>query len=204
MKPSDAVSCATFPCSDVRTDVHLVPALEIDPAGIKIIMISEAPPSDPAAYFYAPGDPFYLKTTMQAFGDAGVGVRTMQDITALGIYLTTAIKCAKTRYAIAPETMRNCSSLLEKEISLFPNASVFLLMGDTAVRTMNYMAVRQWGTRVIPAGSTYKIRTQKFYHGGRRFFPSYVQTGGNYLIEKRKREMIAEDLKEALRVIRAI
>jgi len=35
----------------------------------------------------------------------------------------------------------------------------------------------------------------------KRVFPTYLQTGGNYLIEKSKRVMIAEDLKEAFEII---
>jgi uracil-DNA glycosylase len=33
-------------------------------------------------------------------------------------------------------------------------------------------------------------------------FPSYLQTGKNYLIEKAKRKMIAEDIKEAMEIIK--
>jgi uracil-DNA glycosylase len=178
-----------------------MPAARIDPEAVKILMISEVPPPNPQDYFYAPGDPFYLKTTIQAFRDAGAEVNDMHDIIACGVYITTAVKCAKTQYAIAPETIENCSSILEREARLFPNISIILLMGDTAIRSMNYIAKRRDGTRVIPAGSTYKIRKQQFYDGDRRVFPSYLQTGGNYLIEKRKREMIAEDLREALRIV---
>jgi len=39
---------------------------------------------------------------------------------------------------------------------------------------------------------------------GTRVFPSYLQTGGNYLIEQSKRAMIAEDLREALGIARDI
>ena len=92
-------------------------------------MITEAPPPDKADYFYAAGNPFYLQTALQAFKDAGAKVSSMQDILDLGVYITTAIKCGKTQYAVSPETMKNCSRLLEQEIALFPNVKVFLLWG---------------------------------------------------------------------------
>jgi uracil-DNA glycosylase len=88
-----------------------------------------------------------------------------------------------------------------KELSYFNNVKVYMLMGDVAIKAMNYIWKRQRGKRIIPAGSTYKIRQEKFYINDKRVFPSYLQTGGNYLIEKSKRNMIAEDLKEAVKII---
>ena len=52
--------------------------------------------------------------------------------------------------------------------------------------------------RVIPAGSTYKIRGQQYSFRGARVFPSYLQAGPSFYIEKSKRRMIAEDIAEAL------
>jgi len=198
MKTSDHIRCEKPACGDVKTDARLMPAGEVDPGTIRILMISEAPPPDAADDFWAPGDPFYLRTTLQAFRDAGAEVGGMSDIAGLGVYITTAVKCAKTRYALETATIHNCSYLLEREIGLFPGLSAILLMGDTAIRSMNYIAKRTDGVRVIPAGSTYKIRKGRFYYRNARVFPSYLQTGGNYLIEKSKRSMIAEDLREAL------
>ncbi len=204
MKTSDHIRCEAFSCRDSNSSVSLIPSVEIDPRAVKILMISEAPPPDPRNYFYAPGDPFYLKTTIQAFRDAGAEVGNIRDIIGLGVYITTAVKCAKTRYAIDRETIDTCSYLLEQEAELFPNVRVILLMGDTAIRSMNTIAGRNGAARVIPAGSTYKLRKQRFDYRGKRVFPSYLQTGGNYLIEKSKRAMIAEDLREALGIARDI
>ncbi|OPX87685.1 MAG: hypothetical protein A4E53_02397 [Pelotomaculum sp. PtaB.Bin104] len=77
-----------------------------------------------------------------------------------------------------------------------------MLMGDVAIKAMNYIWKRQTDKNVIPSGSTYKLRKEKFFIDNKRVFPSYLQTGGNYLIEKSKRVMIAEDLKEAFEIIR--
>jgi uracil-DNA glycosylase len=128
----------------------------------------------------------------------------MREILSLNVYVTTAIKCAKTGYAVNPETTGTCSYILEKEVAFFPNVCVFLLMGDTAVRSMNCIALRRLGRKVIPGGSTYTIREQEFRHEGKRFFPSYLQTGRSYFIEKSKRAMITEDLKKALELSGAI
>jgi len=204
MKPVEYIECKDFPCSDINKSGYLVPAVDIQPAKIKAVMISEAPPENQKDYFYATGEPFYLKTTMQAFNDAGISVSSMQEILDLGFYLTTAVKCAKTQYGVSAATIKNCSFVLEEELSLFPNLEVYLLMGDVAIKAFNYISKRQSGKNTVPAGSTYKIRKNQFYYQGKRVFPSYVQTGQNYLIEKSKREMIAEDLAEAMRLINEV
>jgi len=54
---------------------------------------------------------------------------------------------------------------------------------------------------VIPAGATYKIRGQPYFFRGSRTFPSYLQAGPSFFIEKSKRRMIAEDIAAALAVI---
>lgn len=202
MRPADCIECKEFTCSEINESGYLVPALDIDPEKIKVIMISEAPPENPKDYFYAPGDPFYLKTTVQAFRDAGMSVNSMQEILDRGFYLTTAIKCPKTQYGVSAATIKNCSRVLEKEFLLFPNIGAYMLMGDVAIKAFNYISKRQTGENTILSGSTYKIRKNEFYYQGRRVFPSYLQTGQNYLIERSKREMIAEDLAEAIKIIR--
>jgi uracil-DNA glycosylase len=201
MKISEKMGCINFPCSDIDKNSYMLPTAEINADDIRIIMIAEAPPNDKADYFYADGKPFYLETTLQAFRDAGTEVSSMRNILELGVYITTAIKCGKTQYAVSPNTMKNCSVILEQEISLFPNIKVFMLMGDVAIKIMNGIWKKETGKRVIPAGSTYKIRGQAYYYKDRRVFPSYTPAGKNFLIEKSKRRMVAEDIREALKLV---
>jgi len=201
LKITDKIKCVDFPCADIDTNSYVLPPAEIDAADIKVIMVTEAPPNDKADYFYAAGIPFYLQTTLQAFQDAGENVSSMQDILNLGVYITTAIKCGKTQYAISPNTMKNCSKLLEQEIALFPNVKVFMLMGDVAIKMMNDIWKQKTGKKVIPAGSTYKIRGQPYYFEDKRVLPSYTPAGKNFLIEKSKRRMVAEDIREALKLV---
>jgi hypothetical protein len=163
MKTSEHVVCRDFPCADVVTDAFTVPDVEVDPQTVRIAMISEVPPADAADFFYAPGSPLYAATTVQAFQDAGARVNSMQDILSLGAYATTAVKCAKMQYAVSTETIKNCSALLEREMALFPNVQAYVLNGDVAIRAMNEVWRRQSGSRVVPAGSTYKIRKQELW-----------------------------------------
>ena len=199
MKTSEKIKCAQLPCLDIDKQKYMLPSLEIDAAKIKVLMITEAPPVDKTDYFYATENPAYLQTILQVFRDAGQDVSSMQDILNLGVYITTAIKCAKTQYAISPDTMKNCSQFLEREIALFPDIRVFMLMGDVAIKMMNNIWKKQTGQKVIPAGSTYKIRNQAYYFGNKRVFPSYTPAGQNFLIEKAKRRMVTEDIREAMK-----
>ena len=202
MKVSQHVKCEKFPCDDVKHDCYIVPGIEVKPAEVSIVMVSEAAPENPADYYYAGGDSLFQQTTVQAFNDAGATVSTIQDILNLGVYLTTAVKCGKTGYGIKTGTIKECSLILEKEIALFPDVKVFMLMGDVAIRAINDIARRAGAKRVIPAGSTYKIRGQEYLFRGRRAFPSYLQAGPSFFIEKSKRRMIAEDISAALSLVK--
>ena len=198
MKINESVKCAEFSCDDVKHECYIVPEINVDPEGISIIMISEAAPANPGDYYYAGEDALFAQTTVQAFNDAGADVSSVQNILDLGVYLTTAVKCGKTGYGIKTGTVKESSLVLEKELSLFPDIKVFMLMGDVAIKAVNDIARRAGEKRVIPAGSTYKIRGQEYLFRGRRAFPSYLQAGPSFFIEKSKRKMIAEDIREAL------
>ena len=200
MRVSDCVRCVEFPCSDVKHGGYIIPDLEVRPEVGSLIMISEAAPENPGDYYYAQGDPLFQQTTVLAFNDAGVQVATIQDIVNLGVYLTTAVKCAKTGYGIQTATINECSHILEKELALFPNVRGYLLMGDVAIKALNAIAKRAGEGRVIPAGSTYKIRGGEFWFQGKRAFPSYLQAGPSFFIEKSKRKAIAEDIAAALKL----
>ena len=200
MRVCDCVACRDFPCTDVLHQNYSVPGLEINLQDISIILISEAAPANPQDGYYAPGSPLFAQTTIQAFNDAGAQVGSMQDILNLGVYLTTAVKCAQTAYAIQTDTVRQCARILGEDLALFPNVRAYLLMGDVAIRALNTIAQRAGEKRVIPAGSTYKIRGESYFFRGRRAFPSYLQAGPSFFIEKSKRKMIAEDIGAALRI----
>jgi len=201
MKPASLIQCIDFPCLDTRRESYFVPNVNIDPACVSILLISEASPENLADHYYAGPNALFARTTVLAFQDAGAKVQSVQDILGLGVYLTTAIKCGKTGYGIATDTIQHCSHLLEEELALFPNVKVYLLMGDVAIKAINMIAKRNGEPRVIPAGSTYKIRGGKFTFHGARALPSYVQAGPAFFVEKAKRRMIAEDIKKALMIV---
>lgn len=201
MRPSDCVGCKAFPCADVNHQNYVIPDVEINPETVRIVLISEAAPADLADYYYVQGSPLFEQTTVQAFRDAGTEVSSMQEILNLGVYLTTAVKCGKTSYSIEISTVKECSHILEQELVLFPNVTVWLLMGDVAIKAVNEIARRAGEKRVIPALPTYKIRGGDFHFQGKRVLPSYLQAGPSFFIEKSKRKMIAEDIAAALALV---
>lgn len=221
MSAKTKIGCVDFPCQDVKHDRYQMPQIDrgrvlvpqikgpetgesgfwLESLAVKLVMISEATPDDPSDYFYSPGDPLFQQTTVLAFRDAGVEVDTIQEILNLGVYLTSAIKCAKKDYVLKAGTITTCSFILERELDQFPNASVYLLMGDAAIKAVNAISRRHGLGRVIPAGSTYKIRGSEYRLEDKRVFPSYLQAGPAFFIEKSKRMMIAEDIRNAMALI---
>jgi hypothetical protein len=201
MKVSEQVECMDFPCEDVKHECYAMPEVELNPENVSLIVVSEAAPPNLKDYYYAAGDSLFQQNTIQAFGEAGVEVSSIQDLLQMGIYFTTAVKCGKTGYGIKAASIKTCSHILEKELDLFPNVEATLLMGDVAIKAINYISIRNGEGRAIPAGSTYKIRGGDFTFKGKRAFPSYLQVGPSFGIEKSKQRMIAEDIANAMKLI---
>lgn len=193
----DYLNCDHLSCSGINSSGFLASSIDIDPGKIKILMISEVPPEKKEDYFYSSDKSDYMKTTIQAFKDSGIRIDGINDLIDLGVYVTTAVKCPKLQYRISAKTIKKCSEILEKEVDYFSNVQVYLLMGDVAIKAMNYIWKRKIDKIIIPNESTYKIRNRDYYYKERKVIPSYLQTGKNYLIEKTKRKMISEDIKKA-------
>lgn len=204
MRISDYIQCVDFPCVDAKQESYLVPDLEVDPETIKLMLISETTSAELMDNYYFSSNALFARTTVQAFQEAGAKVSNTQDLLKMGIYLTTAVKCGKYDYAVATSNIMRCSSLLEREIALFPNVRAYLLMGDVAIKAFNTIAKRQGEPRVVAAGSTYKIRGGEFSYRGKRVFPSYLQAGPSFGIEKSKQRMIAEDIAAAMKIAQIV
>lgn len=175
--------------------------LEIDPLEIKAIMINEVVPSDPSQDFYGQPGADYMATTIPLFQKAGLKVKEIQDILQMGIYITNAVKTPKSNYAIERSSIEKSLPYLEQELALFPNVKVIMLMGDVAKKAFNMITKKATKKNVVPAVSTYKLRSSELYYGKIRVMPSYIMTGGNILIEKSKFEMASQDIAVMARII---
>lgn len=175
--------------------------ITIDPASIKAIMINEVVPAYPENDFYGSEDATYLETTIPLFKKAGIEVTTVQEILDQGIYLTNAIKMPKTESTVDNASIEKSLPYLEKELSLFPNVQVIMLMGDVAKKCFNRITKKATKKNAVPAISTYKIRKSEIFYQDIRIMPSYIMTGKNILIEKSKVQMASEDLATMFRII---
>ena len=175
--------------------------VEIDPESIRAIMINEVVPEDPAQDFYGASGEMYLSTTIPLFQKAGLEVQSIGDILNMGVYITNAVKTPKCGYAVEKSAMEESLPWLEKELSLFPNVKVVMLMGDVAKKMVNQIVRKTTRRNVIPSGATYRLRATEFFFGHIRVMPSYIMTGGNILIEKSKVAMAAEDIATMAKIM---
>ncbi|EQF27449.1 uracil DNA glycosylase superfamily protein [Clostridioides difficile CD160] len=183
--------------------VSYLPNITIDTDSIKTIMINEVVPNNPNDDFYSINeDADYLKTTLPLFNNAGIEVSTINDILDMGIYVTNAVKLPKSEYTITSDTIKLHMPILEKEIQLFNNLKVVMLMGDVAKKSFNMITKKHTKKNAIPSISTYKLRNNELYYDKLRIFPSYIMTGGNILIEKSKFEMASDDIKKMVELIK--
>lgn len=168
--------------------------VEVIPERIRAILINEVVPSNPKDDFYGSQEAQYLASTVALFQKAGIDVNTAKDILELGIYITNAVKTPKSGYSIEKNMIEESLPYLNKELSLFPNIKVIMLMGDVSKKAINMIAKKETGKNAIPSISTYKLRNSEIFYKGIRLMPSYIMTGKNILIEKSKFQMAFEDL----------
>ena len=176
--------------------------VNIEPETIQAIMINEVVPSCPEDDFYGKPDSAYMSTTIPMFRKAGIEIGSVQDILNNGIYITNAVKTPKSEYAVSKESIEDSLPYLEKELALFPNVKVIMLMGDVAKKAFNMICKKATKKNAVPSISTYKLRNTEIFHKGIRIIPSYIMTGQNILIEKSKFEMASKDIETMYRLIK--
>ena len=106
-----------------------------------------------------------------------------------------------TVYTVAKESIEKSLPYLERELALFPNVKVIMLMGDVAKKAFNMISKKETRKNAVPSISTYKLRSSEIFYKGIRIIPSYIMTGQNLLIEKSKFEMAAEDIASMYNLI---
>ena len=176
--------------------------VNIEPETIRAIMINEVVPSCPEDDFYGKQDSAYMSTTIPMFRKAGIEIGSIQDILNNGIYITNAVKTPKSEYAVSKESIEDSLPYLEKELALFPNVKVIMLMGDVAKKAFNMICKKATKKNAVPSISTYKLRNTEIFYNGIRIMSSYIMTGQNILIEKSKFEMASKDIETMYRLIK--
>lgn len=128
--------------------------VEVNPDIIRAIMINEVVPSCPEDDFYGKPDAAYMSTAIPLFRKAGIEVNSALDILNKGIYITNAVKMPKTEYAVSKESIEENLPYLERELALFPNVRVIMLMGDVAKKAFNMISKKASRKNAIPSIST--------------------------------------------------
>ena len=178
--------------------------VNIEPETIQAIMINEIVPIDSDDDFYGKPDSAYMSTTIPLFRKAGIEVNSIQDILNRGIYITNAVKTPKSEYSVSKESIEESLLYLEKELELFTNLQVVMLMGDVAKKAFNMISKKSTKKNAVPGISTYKLRNTEIFYKGWRILPSYIMTGQNLLIEKSKFQMASEDIALMYRLINKV
>lgn len=168
--------------------------VNIESEKIRAIMINEIVPIDSDDDFYGKPESAYMSTTIPLFRKAGIEVNSIQDILNLGIYITNAVKTPKSGYSVSKDSIEESLPYLEKELELFPNLHVVMLMGDVAKKAFNMISKKATGKNAVPGISTYKLRNTEILYKEIRIILSYIMTGQNILIEKSKFQMASEDI----------
>lgn len=169
----------------------------VESASLRMVAVCEALTESGDDFFSGPRDSMYVSNLVNAFQSGGAEIDSVEDLVDLGVYLTVAVKAPKVTTTISTATVNEHAPLLAGELDALPNLRVVVLMGDVAIKAINAVARQRQQGPVIPSGSTYKRRHGEYYFGGVRVLPSYLPTGKSYLIERSKREMVAEDLRIA-------
>lgn len=175
--------------------------VNIEPEKIQTIMINEIVPIDSDDDFYGKPDSAYMSTTIPLFRKARIEVNSIQDILNLGIYITNAVKTPKSGYSVSKDSIEESLPYLEKELELFTNLQVVMLMGDVAKKAFNMISKKATKKNAVPSMSTYKLRNTEIFYKEIRIIPSYIMTGQNILIEKSKFQMASEDIALMYRLI---
>lgn len=195
MPADDLTACDRYPCKDVRHVGFVSTELPRDLDQIRVIMVSAAPPPTETG-----SSCMSHQDTIEAFRSAGYNVSSIDDIRNLGVYLTTAVKCPKIGFGLKQETIEACSYRLQAEIEAFPNLRSILLMGNTAIRSINVIAMRKFGEQAVPSGSAYKVKGHEYPFGDITLFPSYPESGRNLSVEGNRQDVIAIDIRNAIAV----
>ena len=164
-------------------------------------MINEAVSDDPEQDFYVSDTGAYVSSLISLFQEAGIGFRSMKDIDESGITVINAVNTPKQGRKITSLQMEESMPAFRKTLSERKDLEVIVLNGVVAKKMFNRIVKSETGRNLIPSIATYKLRNNVYMYRGIRVLPSYIVTGENIQIEKKKRAMVIEDLKTMIHLL---
>lgn len=172
--------------------------IEFDPNLIQTVFVNETVPGEANEDFYGDQEGSYALSIRRLFEGTPNAAFTPTQLLNQGIYFTNVMKNVKLQSIVNREDLLPYVEVLKEELSYFPSCARLFLMGDVAIQAYTMLNRMEGKKRVIPAGSTYKLRKQTYFDGYLQVIPSYIMTGKNLSIEKSKLGMIQEDVERIL------
>ena len=172
-----------------------------DVKAIRALLINEVVPDDPRQVFHGSDTGAYAGSLISLFQKAGIGFRSMKDIDESGITVINAVNTPKQGRKITSLQMEESMPAFRKTLSERKDLEVIVLNGVVAKKMFNRIAKSETGRNLIPSIATYKLRNNVYMYRGIRVLPSYIVTGENIQIEKKKRAMVIEDLKTMIHLL---
>lgn len=167
----------------------------LDLNAVRLLLLTDGYPPDPNQhYIFSNPDTLAWHNSREVLSALGVDAHSFQEVLDRGILIVPSLD-GVVPPKVSPPEIASAAERLKALLGLLPNLTAIGLMGDVAIATFNQMHKGLSGTRLIPAGSTYKLRRQDFFWGDVQVFPSYLYTGKSYVIERSKRQMVAEDMQ---------
>lgn len=188
---------------EVRESAYCVYGQEfrLDCSAVRVLLLTDGYPADPHQhYIFSDPDTLAWQNTREVLASLGVEATSFQQVLDRGVLIIPSLG-GEVPPKVTPLQIADAGHRLEALLRLLPNLAAIGLMGDVAIAAFNRMHKRLTGTRLIPAGSTYKLRRQEYFWGDVQVFPSYLYTGKSYMIERSKRRMVAEDMERMARYL---
>ena len=193
----------------IASDLLTFPDCEIALENVRVIMIDEAPSLNPDNYFYSNHPKaHWVRTTLGLFKLAGFEFNSIRELLDIGIYITTSLKIPRNkskegRKPLTTAEIKEHLPILEKEIMLFSNLKVIMLMGGTSIKAFNYIVKAQTGKSLIPAGSIGNIRNNIYEWEDKRVFPCAMMGNQNILSDDygSARDNIADSIRQMMEII---
>lgn len=164
------------------------------PGRVKVLLLTDAYPGDPAEHYVHQRDgTLPWENTRRIFGEAGIDLSSFQDLLDHGVMQEVCLDIPRPD-KITADTYTTALPRLEQLFTDLPALRAVGLMGDVAIRAFNLWYRKETGSRrgLIPSIPTYRIHGQAFVWRDLHVFPTYLHTGGSFLIERSKQRMVAE------------
>jgi|GEM_PF-5013987 len=186
----------------IRTEPTQTVSSPVDPAGVRVLILTDACPEDAREHFTAsdPDTPAW-QNTQQLFAAAGLQVGCYQDLLEHGIAMETCLDGLRPR-RLSPFHLSSGAARIEAMLGRFPNLKALMLMGEVAIRCFHHLTRPRWSSRRQRSSEhEYQIRGVESFLGPVQVFPSYLHTAAGFLQERARCRTVIEQLETVMQQV---